>query len=47
VPLINGVTEKPSPYWIKVKNPSTASWKGAMNCSNGIDRLFIFKSHLR
>jgi hypothetical protein len=28
------VTEKPSRYWIKVKNSLTANWKGARNCSN-------------
>jgi hypothetical protein len=39
-------TEKPPRDWIKVKNRATANWKGARNCSSGIDRFFI-RSHLR
>jgi ATP-dependent DNA ligase len=32
------VTEKPSPYWIKVKNPRYSQLEGARSCSRGHDR---------
>ena len=33
------VTEKPSRYWIKVKNHDTASWKGVKNCLSACEKL--------